>query len=305
VIKRVEIQNFRCIRQATIDLGALTVLVGPNACGKTTVLAAINPGHGLNPSDAWMKQPNSSILVQVTYSNRTATRRIDSGNWVANEFAHSFQLLHLDVDRLRSPNQVAHESTLSADGHNLANVFGTLTRKQQAAVADELCRLVPVFSDLDLVPIQQGTHTLRFQDRWDSNVWYLPNEVSDGTMLIVAFLMVQHQRSRPDIVAIEEPDRGLHPYLVSQVVALLRKLSVGEVGNGKAIQILLATHSAELLDYVQPEEVRFLSRDRATGALQVYQVDPASPDWKAAYDEYRESLGSVWLSGGLGGVPGE
>jgi hypothetical protein len=35
----------------------------------------------------------------------------------------------------------------------------------------------------------------------------------------------------------------------------------------------------------------------------VDQVDTAQPDWQQTYAEYKESLGSVWLSGGVGGVP--
>jgi predicted ATPase len=193
---------------------------------------------------------------------------------------------------------------LSSGGGNLANVVGSLTRKEQGSLAEELCRMVPVFSDVDVIPTQGGRHKLRFQDRWNPSVWYMPEEVSDGTMLILAFLTLQYQPQRPDVLAVEEPERGLHPYLVNQLIALLRRLSTGDVGDGRTMQVVLATQSAELLDYARPEEVRFLSRDRLTRAVDVYRIDPNSQDWQATFDVYRESLGSVWLSGGLGGVPG-
>lgn len=40
-IKRVTIENFRSIRRATVELGATTVLIGPNNAGKTAILEAI------------------------------------------------------------------------------------------------------------------------------------------------------------------------------------------------------------------------------------------------------------------------
>ncbi|MDU8945997.1 ATP-dependent nuclease [Ovoidimarina sediminis] len=40
-IKRVTIENFRSIRRAEIELGATTVLIGPNNAGKTAILEAI------------------------------------------------------------------------------------------------------------------------------------------------------------------------------------------------------------------------------------------------------------------------
>ena len=204
---------------------------------------------------------------------------------------------------MRQQNQAAHQSVLNADGSNLVNVFASLPRRVQSALAADLCKLVPTFADVDFGPTNGGHQRLQFQDRW-SKILYEPDEVSDGTMLLVAYLTLQHQDPAPDILAIEEPDRGLHPYLVGQLIDFLRKLTTGAVGP-KAVQVVLATHSAELLDFVRPEEVRFLSRDPKDGGLVVRKVDTGSVDWQDAYREYSESLGAVWLSGGLGGVPGD
>lgn len=42
MIDRVSIQNFKSLRQVTIDLARLTVFVGPNASGKSSILEAMN-----------------------------------------------------------------------------------------------------------------------------------------------------------------------------------------------------------------------------------------------------------------------
>src|SRR5262249_29641917 len=83
-------------------------------------------------------------------------------------------------------------------------------------------------------------------------------------------------------------------------IKLLRNLATGKLGP-RPIQVVLATHSAELLEYVRPEEVRFLNRIPEDGGV---RVDTSSKDWQDAFREYTESLGSAWLAGGLGGVPG-
>ena len=305
MIVSVQIENLRCIRAATIDFAPLTVLVGSNASGKSTVLEALAPQRALTLRDVWMRRPAQVSIVVAYTGGRIGRRLLQHPGGAENlQLQHSFQLLRLDLAQLRRANTLARQERLTPAGDNLANVFATLTRKQQTSLGEELSRLVPVVSDVDVEPTQHGDHQLRFQDRWSPDIWYAPNEVSDGTILMTAFLTLQYQQPPIDLLVIEEPDRGLHPYLVSQLVAFLRKLSTGEVG-GKPIQVVMATHSAELLDYVRPEEVRFLNRNRETGALEVHKVDPNSPDWQATYNEYRESLGSLWLSGGLGGVPGE
>jgi predicted ATPase len=160
-----------------------------------------------------------------------------------------------------------------------------------------------MFLDVDVMPTSHGRHRLRFQDRWNESVWYTPDEVSDGTMLLTAYLLLQHQTPPLDIIAIEEPERGLHPHLLGELITHLRKVTTGEMGP-RPVQIVLATHSAELLDHVRPEEVRFLSRDRSTGEVKVEEAPTGDERWREAYKTYEDSLGALWLSGGLGGVPG-
>lgn len=122
-------------------------------------------------------------------------------------------------------------------------------------------------------------------------------------MLVLAFIVLQYQRPPVDLITIEEPERALHPYLLEEIIGLMRRMTTGEIGK-KPVQIVLATHSAELLEYLRPEEVRFLSRSPEDGSVQVNQADTNSPNWKRAYEEYQQSLGGVWLSGSMGGVPG-
>jgi len=159
--------------------------------------------------------------------------------------------------------------------------------------------LVPVFQDVDTQVTAPGTIEFRFQDRWDPSLWYRPHEVSDGSMPVLAYLMIPYQEPSPTLLTIEEPERGLHAYLLGELVRVLRELTTAD----KPIQIVMATHSAELLEFVKPEEVRFLSKNSSDGSVSVEEVEPGNPNWKEAYAAHLESLGSVWLSGGLGGVP--
>jgi predicted ATPase len=181
----------------------------------------------------------------------------------------------------------------------------TLSRKQQVEAASEIVRLVPAFSDVDFIPSpgEAGQVQMRFHDRWSPSVWYSPSEVSDGTMLVTAYVLVQFQRRQPSVLAIEEPERGVHPYLLGELVSLWRKMTKGEIA-GRPVQIVLATHSAELLEYLEPDEVRFLSRDPESGATRIQEAPTGDEHWRDAYATYQESLGGMWLSGGLGGVPG-
>jgi predicted ATPase len=299
VIRSVHIENFRCLRDVTLELEPLTVLVGPNSSGKSAILQALDPATPWKGNE-WRHEEGAAIKMRFELTDGRSEEPTTPNEHLR---PYDYQCLQLDVEKLRHRNHLQRADLLEPTGANLANVFGTLTRKHQEALSQQFCRIVPMFMDLDIVPASAGQHWLRFQDRWSPDTWYKPFEVSDGTLLMVAFLTLQYQSAAVDLVAIEEPERGLHPYLIGELVKLLRDMATGKVGP-RPIQFVLATHSAELLDFVRPEEVRFLDRIPADGSVQVTRIDTTSADWQTAFREYTESLGSAWLAGGLGGVPG-
>lgn len=306
MLRKVRIRNFRCLKDVSFSLAPLTAFVGANASGKSSILRALDPDAPLAEHDRRHHLPDQIPAFSLEMDGK---RGVSSQLGVTNSLRYigadyQYQLLRLDLTSLRQPNQLMHQERLVTDGSNLSNVFDSLSRERQVQVAQQLSRLVPAVTDVDARPAKgtSGQNSLYFRDRWNPDVWYTPYEVSDGTILLVAYLVLQFQTPAVDLLAIEEPERGLHPYLLGELVSLLRELASGK--NGKPIQVILATHSAELLECLKPEEVRFLRRRPEDGSVEVEEAPAGTPEWEQAFQEYRRSLGSAWLSGGLGGVPG-
>ncbi len=293
MITKLRIENFRCIRTLEMELTPLTVLVGPNASGKSTVLDALTLGR-IPREDVRDGTRDGSIRAENRDGEVDQCTVSTPRRWVAR--IHQFEL-----PAMRQANEVRDAPILARDGANLANAFASLPRRTQTQVAERLTTLVDAFADVDVRPQHRGTHRLVFQDRWDPQRWFEPAQVSDGTMLVLAFLVLQHRQRTSPIVCIEEPERGLHPYLIGRVIHLLREITQGE--HGAATQMVLATQSAELLDHVRPEEVRFLERDD-DGGVAVSTAPTDDHAWTNAIAEYENSIGQMWLSGSLGGVPG-
>lgn len=310
MIKSVHFTGFRSLKDVELRLGPLTALVGPNATGKSTVLRGLDPefvSRGSERMERWQRDKAQPLYRSIVKSDGHGFQRGQDGagrQWFNDPATYSRQHLHLDVNALRSTNEVQAAAILSVNGGNLANVIATLPRRVQADLAVGFCKLVPVFSDVDVQPAPgaPGNHRVVFQDRWQESVWFEPGEVSDGSMLMLAFSVLQYQTQVPDLLTVEEPEHGLHPYLLQQLVDLLRGIATGTIGP-KPIQVVIATHSAELLEHLQPEEVRFLSRND-DGSVLIEEAPVNDPGWKTVYDEYQRSLGGLWLSGNLGGVPG-
>ena len=64
---------------------------------------------------------------------------------------------------------------------------------------------------------------------------------SDGTLRLVSYYTLLNQSELPPLIAIEEPERNLHPGALMDVANVLEQLA-------KRTQVIITTHSSQLLD---------------------------------------------------------
>jgi len=71
IIKSIQVKNFRCIKDETLNCEDLTVLVGPNGCGKSSFLHAIDLFYTLQPKvseeDYYNKDTGQPIMISITF----------------------------------------------------------------------------------------------------------------------------------------------------------------------------------------------------------------------------------------------
>jgi predicted ATPase len=119
-----------------------------------------------------------------------------------------------------------------------------------------------------------------------------PRSVSDGTVRLLALLVIAHSSAKKTtLLAIEEPENGLHPHLSENVVEILRTAS-------KNRQVITTTHNPDFLDSLEPEEVVLC--DKIDGLTKVKHASDVK-NIKAFREHFR--IGELWEQGRLGGVP--
>lgn len=64
---------------------------------------------------------------------------------------------------------------------------------------------------------------------------------SDGTLRLLAYNTLLNQSELPPLIAIEEPERSLHPGALQEIAYILEKLA-------ERTQVIITTHSSQLLD---------------------------------------------------------
>ena len=106
----------------------------------------------------------------------------------------------------------------------------------------------------------------------------------------------------PPVIGFEEPERGIHPRLFREVRDALYRLAYPEsAAESRApVQVIATTHSPYLLDLFKdhPEEIVIAQRN---GTEATFERLSAHPNLDQILDG--ASLGEVWYTGILGGVP--
>jgi predicted ATPase len=114
---------------------------------------------------------------------------------------------------------------------------------------------------------------------------------SDGTLAFLRLIALLYEPSAPMILAIEEPEVGLHPDAIRIFADAVKEGSIGK-------QILITTHSPELVDAFSddPEAIVVCEKDPEQGT-QFRRL--SSKELKAWLELY--TLGELWTRGEIGG----
>jgi len=87
IIESIHVQNFRCIQDGILNCRRLTVLVGPNGCGKSSFLRALELFYDVDArfSEDDCYEREKPILVTVTYEDLSSDEKALFGSYVEND----------------------------------------------------------------------------------------------------------------------------------------------------------------------------------------------------------------------------
>ena len=119
-----------------------------------------------------------------------------------------------------------------------------------------------------------------------------PRQLSDGTLrfICLATLLLQPAQLQPELVLIDEPELGLHPFALTLLAEMLQQASDSR-------QIIVSTQSADLVNELNPEDVVVANRKDGASTFERLDGDELS-DWLEDY-----TLGELWKMNIFGGRP--
>ena len=183
----------------------------------------------------------------------------------------------------------AHERSdfLNRDGSNLALTLSNFAGENKRHLVSALQKLYDGIVDISC-PVTRGTVALFLEEVGDREI--AASRLSDGTLRYLALLAILLHPEPPRLVAIEEPELGLHPDLLPTVSDLLRSAS-------KRTQLVVTTHSDVLVDALTDVPESVVVCEKHNGQTEMRRLD--RNELATWLEKYR--LGELWTSGELGG----
>ena len=204
-------------------------------------------------------------------------------------FITGWYVSQLSADTARGQPEAGPRERLSRTGDNLANVIQYLKERHPArlgGIFHTLAERVPRIERVESTVMEDGRLLLQIKDApFDRPI--LARFASDGTLKMLAYLVVLHDPDPPPFIGIEEPENFLHP-------RLLLGLADECQAAGERTQLLATTHSPYFLDALRAKEVRVLWRDEEgyTQARRVSDIEGVSE-----FVDEGASLGNLWMEG--------
>lgn len=327
MIDKVHFKNCKALRDAVLPLSRFTLLVGPNGSGKSTALQALQlaatQGDMLSmrtvgtPEEAGVEVtmwfgPSSKIGWRKHF-HRPEGKRVDYSPQDPQKF--DFKELEKRLSQTRvfafSPARLAKPVQLQPDftienwsGVGLAGFFDRLRDREPErfeALNTELARWLPEFSRILFDTPDPGQRAFLLRTR-DGQHRIPAASLSDGTLLALAYLALCYWPRLPMVLCFEEPDHGIHPRLLRHIQDAMYRLCYPEKFGEKRdpVQVIATTHAPYMLDLYRehPEEVVIASKKDLD--VQFERLSDRPDIGEILGDA---SLGEVWFSGILGGVP--
>ena len=196
--------------------------------------------------------------------------------------------------RIREKWRVSDNRHIREDGANIAPVLLRLRDTHDGwyyrRIVDTIRLILPFFSDFELES-DNGYLLLAWRER-NSNEVFDVSQASDGMLRTIALvtLLLQPEEDMPDVLILDEPELGLHPYAINVVGGLIG-------GVSRSTQVILATQSVLLIDCFEPSDLVVVEREGRDSTFRRLDAD-ALRAWLEHY-----SLSELWEKNVIGGRP--
>lgn len=209
-------------------------------------------------------------------------------------FLSNWYLSYFVPQLARSQPMTGADPHLDRTGENLAKYLQYISRQPQGLqqILERIASRIPGLSKIAPMEAPDKRLLLAFYAQGYSEPFF-QQDMSDGTLKMLAYLLLMEDPEPAPLIGIEEPENGLHHQLLGALAKEFRDFA----RKTKGPQVLITTHAPSFVDALSPEEVWILDKG-ADGFSDLMRA----ADIQGVRELYEEGLpmGSLWFSDHFG-----
>ena len=242
------------------------------------------------------------IIEHLSDFDRDAShvRHAEFASYVFSNMEH-WRVFHFqdmsDKAHVRNQSNVRDNLRLKSDAGNLAPFLRHLRERypnHYRRIRDVVRLAAPFFKDFVYRKNQNPRDRMDLE--WEAldypDTAFGPRQFSDGTLrfICLATLLNQPEILRPNLILIDEPELGLHPFALTLLAEMIQQAADLQ-------QVIISTQSADLVNHFEPEDIVVVDRKNNESAFRRLDSEPLA-SWLEDY-----TLGDLWKMNVLGGRP--
>jgi predicted ATPase len=251
----------------------------------TNEMEAVSEERQLKRETQTLKSPDILAIKGLAQFDRFPTA-VALGSLIENWHLSDFRIDRARVEQEDSFGGAVH---LSREGEDLSLVLDYLQRNEPKVFHEILTRLarrIPGIVRVESKVTEEGRVLLRFQDGAFEDP-FLARHVSDGTIKMLAYLVLLLDPKPHPLLCVEEPENQLYPNLLSELVEEFRSYAT------RGGQVFVSTHSPDFLNAVELDEAFWLVKKAGYTEIRRAKDD----EQIAAYMNDGDKLGYLWKQG--------
>lgn len=256
-----------------------------------------NESTSFNGEEDCGKDWYSSFLGNGDYESILSSQ--DHGRYKSiKKHMESFRVFHFHdsskTSKMRKPSQIHDNSFLREDGSNLPAYLYWMQEvypKEFKKIEMIIRSIAPYFERFNLHPDRINPDIIRLE--WKekgTDTYFNAKHLSDGTLRFIALTTLLQQPETPEVIIIDEPELGLHPFAITKLAGLIKKAAA-------KTQIIISTQSVNLVDNFRPEDIITVDREDKQSVFKRHDSEELK-EWLSEY-----SLSDLWNKNVIGGRP--
>jgi len=170
-----------------------------------------------------------------------------SGLLIPDDF-FEFGIFDINSNKAKESYDDIFTELLEKDASNLTPVINQILKKNDAIAEQLIADIAGSLNFIEAIKVENFNEQLKLEVKeiWNKNSTD-GHLLSDGTINIIALIVILYYQKH-DIIFIEEPEKGIHPSLISNLVGIFY-----DVAKCKNKQIFITSHNEEILKNIYQE----------------------------------------------------